>query len=110
MPATPRRGYAAPDNDVEVVNVRLVALGRVDKPVLQFDAPTGRAPLLEHRSVWFGEWLDCPVYLREALPPGHAFTGPAIVEEAGGTSVVPPGWNVTVHESGALLCRAPHTV
>jgi len=103
-------GYAAPENDVEVVNVRLVALGRVDKPELHFDAPTGRDPLLERRSVWFGEWIDCPVYLREALPPGHALTGPAIVEESGGTSVVPPGWNVTVHESGALLCRAPHTV
>ena len=28
----------------------------------------------------------------------------AIVEEAGGTSVVPPGWSVEVHPSGALVC------
>jgi len=33
--------------------------------------------------------------------------GPAIIEEPGGTSVVPPGWTVTVHASGALDCRNP---
>lgn len=99
-------GYASPDNEVEVVNVRLVALGLVDKPELKFNpTPTGAA-LVERRPVWFGEWVDCPVYVRDALAEGYTLRGPAIVEEAGGTAVIPPGWAVTVHGSGALMCRA----
>ena len=99
-------GYASADNDVEVVNLRLVATGRVDKPELGFATePTGDA-LVERRAVWFGRWIECPIYLRDALAAGASIDGPAIVEEAGGTSVIPPRWSVTVHPSGALLCRA----
>jgi N-methylhydantoinase A len=98
-------GYATPENDVEVVNVRLVALGRVDTPELHFEVQAHGDTLLERRSVWFDSWFDCPVYLREAMRPSQTFAGPAIVEEAGGTSVIPPGWNISVHTSGALLCE-----
>jgi len=38
---------------------------------------------------------------------GKLFLGPAIIEEAGGTSVVPPGWKIVVHESGSLICSNP---
>ncbi len=100
-------GYSTDANDVEIVNVRLVSLGLVDKPQLQFKPDTTRDALLEQRSVWFSDWVDCPVYLRDAMPAGLAFDGPAIIEEAGGTSVLPPGWSARVHASGALLCNAP---
>ena len=100
-------GYAAGDNDVEIVNVRLVSLGLVDKPNLQFKPGLAANLLLEHRRVWFSGWQDCPVLLRDAMSTGHAFSGPAIVEEAGGTSVIPPGWSARVDASGALLCDAP---
>ncbi len=98
-------GYADPDNDAEIVNLRLVSTGQVDKPALDL-APRGDGdPLVETRRVWFdGSWVDTPVLDRERLTPGSAFKGPAIVEEAGGTAVVPPGWQVRAHDSGALLC------
>ncbi len=99
-------GYSSVDHDVEIVNIRLVSLGRVDKPQLKYKPAQGGKPLIERRSVWFDGWVECPVYLREALKPEFTFSGPAIVEEAGGTSVVPPGWSVKVHESGAMLCEA----
>jgi N-methylhydantoinase A len=101
-------GYADAENDVEIVNIRLVSLGLVDKPVLTFSAEPGGDAVIENRPVWFdGAWRDCPVYDRAALPAGFQFAGPAIVEEAGGTSVIPPDWTVTVHDSGALDCRLP---
>jgi len=49
--------------------------------------------------------MHTPVLDRERLVPGTAFDGPAIVEEAGGTTVIPPGWHVTADGGGALLCE-----
>jgi N-methylhydantoinase A len=100
-------GYAAADNDVEIVNVRLVSLGLVDKPDLKFNSEGAGDALPERRRVWFSGWIECPVYQRDARRAGYAFEGPAIVEEAGATSVLPPGWSAQVHEGGALICTAP---
>ncbi len=100
-------GYAAADNDVEIATVRLVSLGVVDKPELKFNPEGAGDALLERRQVWFSGWVECPVYQRDAMRAGHAFQGPAIVEEAGGTSVLPPGWTARVHEGGALICAGP---
>ena len=99
-------GHDDEASDAEIVNIRLVSRGLADKPSLAFAAERGGDPLIERRRVWFDEgWVDCPVYDRAAMPAGHALEGPAIVEEAGGTSVVPPRWRVAVHESGSLDCR-----
>ena len=98
-------GYADAVNDIEIVNVRLVSIGEVDKPVVDF-APTGSGdPVIERRPVWFGEWCETPVVDRERLAAGWRIEGPAIVEEAGGTTVAPPGWTVEVDASGALMCE-----
>ena len=97
-------GYADPASDIEIVNVRLVSIGEVDKPVVDF-APAGSGdPVIERRPVWFGEWCETPVVDRERLAGGWRAEGPAIVEEAGGTTVAPPGWIVEVDPSGALMC------
>ena len=97
-------GYTDPTSDIEIVNVRLVSIGKVDKPVVDF-APAGSGdPVIERRQVWFGEWCETPVFDRERLPAGWRAEGPTIVEEAGGTTVVPLGWTVEVGASGALMC------
>lgn len=94
------------EGDAEIVNIRLVATGVVDKPELDFVPEAAGDPLVEHRKVWFGGWQDTPVLDRARMAAGHRFEGPAIVEEAGGTTVVPAGWKVEVDASGALLCEA----
>jgi len=59
---------------------------------------------LGSRTVWFdGAWHDTPVYDRSRLPAGARFTGPAVVEEGGATTIVPPAWAATVLEYGELL-------
>ena len=98
-------GYADPANDIEIVNVRLVSIGEVDKPVVDFTPGGSGDPVIERRAVWFGEWVETPIIDRERLVPGRRIDGPAIVEEAGGTTVAPPGWTVEVDPSGALMCE-----
>lgn len=99
-------GRADRHSDVELVNIRLFSIGRIDKPTLAFSAPDSGDPVIETRPVWFGgERLDCPIIDRTRMRPGETFQGPMIIEEAGGTSVVPPGWTIDVHDSGSLDCR-----
>jgi len=99
-------GHANPDAAIELVNARLTAYGLVPKPAAERHAGTG-APLdaaqVERRPVWFdGRAHDCPVWERDRLPAGATFAGPAIVEEFGATTVVPPGWRGTVDGHGGL--------
>ena len=98
-------GYADPENDIEIVNVRLVSIGEIDKPVVDFSPSGGGDPVIERRAVWFGEWRQTPIIDRERLVAGWRMEGPVIVEEAGGTTVAPPGWTVEVDASGALMCE-----
>ena len=98
-------GYADPASDIEIVNVRLVSFGEVDKPVVDFAPVGGSDPFIERRPVWFGEWCETPIIDRERLTAGWSIEGPAIVEEAGGTTVAPPGWTIRVGPSGALMCE-----
>jgi N-methylhydantoinase A len=43
------------------------------------------------------------IYRRDLLPAGARLTGPAIIEEAGSTSLLHPGSHLTVDECGLLL-------
>ena len=56
------------------------------------------------RPVWFDGGLhDTPVYVREHLPAGARFDGPAIVEQLDCTTVVEPGNRVEVDAIGNLI-------
>ena len=99
-------GYADTINDAEIVNVRLVSIGAIDKPQVRFTSPAEVKLSLGRRRAWFGGWIDTAIYDRAEMPTGLTIEGPAIVEEAGGTTIVPPRWTVRVHDSGALLCSS----
>ncbi|MCX4536440.1 hydantoinase B/oxoprolinase family protein [Streptomyces sp. NBC_01669] len=50
-----------------------------------------------------GRWQDTPLHRREALQPSDTVTGPAVIAEADATTVVDPGWQVTIGYTGHLL-------
>ena len=47
--------------------------------------------------------VRCPIYRRTDLPAGAALTGPAIIEDADSTTLLPTGRQLTVTEHGLLL-------
>ena len=49
------------------------------------------------------QWCDVPVYERDQLGSGNTISGPAIVAEASGTTVIDSGWTGTVNNKGHLL-------
>lgn len=100
--------YRLPDTPTEIVNLHLVAYGRLQKPELHRIDPQ-RGPVSgavkETRPVYFTDegWQDTPIYDREKLGAGAAVSGPAIVEEVTASTVVCPGQSLTVDDYGNLI-------
>jgi N-methylhydantoinase A len=94
-------------HEVQIVNFHVAAHGLVEKPELPriraADGPAERA-VRTRRPVYFDghDMVDTPVYRREQLGAGAEFSGPAIVEEAAATTVVPPGKRVRLDEFGNI--------
>ncbi|HEX5425670.1 MAG TPA: hydantoinase/oxoprolinase family protein [Candidatus Acidoferrales bacterium] len=95
-----RYGYADAGRTVEVVNVRARLTGRtpaVDWPRQRLGSANARGAILTHRRVAFGgKFRPTPIFVREKLRAGNCISGPAIIAEYSGTTVVPPGWNAHV--------------
>jgi N-methylhydantoinase A len=103
-------GYAAPEDAVELVNVRLAAIGVTPRPRRTPLPEGGRDPgaaLKGTREVWFTEgWRKTGVLDRTKLLRGNVVAGPAIIEEPDASTLVHPGWAAAVDEHGNLLMRA----
>lgn len=102
-------GYSSPDDDIELVNIRLTAIGISSKPKLQVRAEaTGdiKAAIKGSREVWFSEtsgFSTCPILDRSQLSVGDRISGPAVVEELDSTTIVHPGYEAKVDLYGNLL-------
>jgi 5-oxoprolinase (ATP-hydrolysing) len=100
-----RYGYAPEGRSIEVESLRVVASSRPDPepgPPPE-PAPADPAPAAPGRAWFTGGWRRVPVHDRAALAPGARFPGPALVFEAHGATVVPPGWGCRVDGAGALV-------
>ncbi|MGC9050536.1 hydantoinase/oxoprolinase family protein [Pyrobaculum sp.] len=92
------------DRPIEVVTVRVFAVVARKRPRLREPEATGE-PRPTYRRVYFGEWVETPVYKREELPRGFKAEGPAVIEERHSATVVPPRWRVEVGPLGSLVLR-----
>ena len=107
-----RYGFAADEDPVQVVTLRVEATGTVNKAKLQShpDAgPDAQSAVTAQRQVWLPErraFAPTPVYAREKLRPGNRFSGPAIVEQMDATTLVPPGWRARVDGGLNLILEA----
>jgi len=107
-------GHRFENAPVEIINIRVVGIGRIDE--LQWpEAATGTGDpgdaLIETRDVVFdvdGETvtLPTPFYERERLGAGDTIEGPAIIEQYDTTTIVPPGFVVDVDRFGNLVIDA----
>jgi N-methylhydantoinase A len=99
------------DAPIELVGVHLVAIAEAGK-LAPVELPrTGRTldgALKARREVDFvaGDVHLADVFAGELLEPGAAFAGPAVVETAGSTTVVHPGWAAEVDTYGNLVLSA----
>jgi N-methylhydantoinase A len=107
-----RYGFVADGDPVQIVTLRVEAIGAVAKAELRAHpaaGPDASGAIAERRPVWLAEAadvVDCPIYAREKLRPGNRFAGPAIVEQMDATTLVPPGWSVRVDPYLNLILEA----
>jgi N-methylhydantoinase A len=99
-----------PGHPVEIVSLRLTAIGLTAAPPLRpREATRSVPPVRERRPVYFDEedgWVDCPIYQRADLAPGAELTGPAIVEQMDSTTVIHARQRTVVDGLGNLVISA----
>ena len=105
-------GHKAETEPVELVSLRLVSLGLVPQARLSPAAASGRkveAARTGERKIFFGQehgLLDCQIYSRELLEPGHAVSGPAVIEQMDTTTVIHPEQEAFVDSYRNMMVKA----
>lgn len=96
-----------PSIRANLVNLNCSVIGRrPDMDLSRLIDPGARQAVAQERArrpVWFGGWVDTPVYWRDHLPLDLALTGPAIIEQMDTTIVIDPGCSVTGDGDGNLI-------
>ena len=93
------------EGDAEIVSFRVAAHGRTEPPALPQVSPGLSVPKpVRRRDVYFdGAMVSTPVYARGALGAGVCLSGPAVIEEMGATTLVPPGATSECLSDGSLV-------
>jgi N-methylhydantoinase A len=98
--------YSEPESPLESINVRLTATGLIPKTPLATwpmgGAAAGHA-IKATRPVYFGTWLDTPIYDGDKLLAGNRIEGPAIIEEVTTTVAIFPADRAEVDRLGNVV-------
>jgi N-methylhydantoinase A len=91
-------GHADPKAPIEIVNVRLHAIGRVPHPDLPQSRVARRRPPspMGEQAILFETAAQTPIYDRAGLLPGATLAGPALLVQEDTTTLLPPGWDARV--------------
>jgi N-methylhydantoinase A len=101
--------YALPNAPVELVNLRVSAVGllpRLQAPTLAPGSNDLQGAVVGVRRVYFeqtGGFVETPCYARQRLGPGMTFDGPAVIDQDDATTVVFPNFRVNVDAAGHLI-------
>lgn len=101
-------GHASERDEVEVVHLRVAAVGavvRTDQAELR-EAPGAPAPRAERPVRFAGAFFSTPIYARSDLRAHARLDGPLVIDEDGATTVVPPGFALMVGAYGDLVITA----
>jgi N-methylhydantoinase A len=100
-----RYSHHSPDEPVEMVNIRLAAIGKRSR--LKFPKVAGKGSrAVRKRNVYLSDArkaVSCPIYQRHDLGAGARIKGPALIEEHGTTTVLFEKDRCVVAKSGELL-------
>ena len=97
-----------PGGEIEIINIRVALSAPIGRAALKVKGGKGAASraLKGRRKAWLatrGKFAQMPVYDRYSLPIGAGIKGPAIIEEASATMVVPPNARAVVDRGGNLI-------
>lgn len=101
--------YCDRGEQVQLVNLRVAAIGQTEhaKPrLLERGSANPKAAQKSERKVRFQESSElqtCPIFERDRLLAGNEVWGPAVIEQADSTTLVPPSFKALVDPHGRLI-------
>lgn len=107
-------GQVPPVKHIELMNLRVAAIERrQDRPLsLESGNQVWKQPKTE-RAVWLAsenEWRTAPTLPRESMCEGETVEGPAVIEDASSTLIVPLGAKAWRDAAGNLVVDLPSEV
>jgi N-methylhydantoinase A len=104
-------GMAFMGNDVEIVNIRVLGIGKIPKlkwPKLEQGTENPSDAFKFERMVMFNnkgtsENMKVKVYERANFKSGNVINGPAIIEQMDSTIVITPGHHAIVDDFGIII-------
>lgn len=98
-------GHSSPDYRVEVANLRVAALGRLKRPAIADPLVMPQGPTRSRKVYFGGKEHDTAIVERSGIPIGVVVAGPAIIEEATATTLVPDNWQAEVIAGGHMTLK-----
>jgi len=101
-----RFGFGGPDRPLVVQAIEVEVVRPATVPATEPRAQPRHGPPPPEAAVSIyshGSWHAAPLFKRAALQPEDRLSGPAIIVESTGTTVLEPGWEATVNTHGHLL-------
>jgi N-methylhydantoinase A len=102
-------GYSLEDEEkpIELINLRLVCIGRTEKPKLQLEAYDGKDPSRAYKGrrklhlPMQQKFQEVDVFDGAMIKYGNKILGPAVIEQLHTTTFVTPEYNVLVDKYGS---------
>ncbi|OED40897.1 5-oxoprolinase [Chromatiales bacterium (ex Bugula neritina AB1)] len=103
---TSRFGFTSDDRELVFDMLSVEAIGKtevVNQEVSATAAASAKASFVKMFTEY--GWTDVPLHKRESLSIGDSVTGPAIITERTGTTILEPGWSAEVDSLHNLVLR-----
>lgn len=100
--------FAQEDTPVEIVTLRVDAVGALPQPKLSELPPSvdPREAIVARQAIHLGTGtVEAPIYDRARLGAGAEIAGPAILTQLDATTLLLPGQRAEVHRTGSLIVR-----
>ncbi len=96
-------GHANAEAHMEVVTIRVMGIGKLDRPGVLAPRATKGAATRKRKVHFGGKAVPTAIVGRFGMAKGKPIKGPAIIEEPTATTILPPDWRATIAAGGHML-------
>ena len=97
-------GHSTPEGPCEFINLRLIALGKIQKSGSINSISEEKESLDTMRKIIFNQRShDTKIFSRHKIETNSKFAGPAVIEESTATTVIPPNYNIIKDDFGNII-------
>jgi len=97
-------GHSTPEGPCEFINLRLIAMGQIEKSGSIKSAGEDTTIVESKREVVFNQKPhQTNVLNRQKIETNKKFSGPAIIEESTATTIIPPNYNIVKDDFGNII-------